>query len=410
MLSSLDISNIGPAKNFQFRFGPRFNFFTGDNGLGKTFLLEAIWWTLTGSWSGRPLRPKGETPEETFFEYSWADSREPAISFYGWRNGRWQTHYGTRPDDTGLVIYARVDGGFSIALSRQAERGRPRTPLHLSPSEVWEGSAKGRKVKCEGFYRDVTSWLQTKTPEGAMLREVAHMLSPKAETLALSEPERVYVDEPRNHPMLQMPYGKIPVAEASAGMRRILSLAYVLTWASQEERERSRLAGGVPTRDVTLIIDEVEAHLHPKWQRSIVPSLIPALSLSSSRTQGVQVFATTHSPMLLASLEPHFDEEQDNLFLFSLREREKTVTAEKMKWAIRGNAAYWLTSVFGLREARSNEAEQAIDAAKAYMENRIQDLPERLKTKEEIHEALKKTLGGQDPFWPRWMVKTGMED
>ena len=27
------------------------NFLTGDNGLGKTFLLDIAWWVLTQTWS-----------------------------------------------------------------------------------------------------------------------------------------------------------------------------------------------------------------------------------------------------------------------------------------------------------------------------------------------------------------------
>jgi hypothetical protein len=39
----------------------------------------------------------------------------------------------------------------------------------------------------------------------------------------------------------------------------------------------------------------------------------------------IQAFATTHSPLVLASLEPIFDEEIDRLFLFELQEEEVTL-------------------------------------------------------------------------------------
>ena len=29
---------------------PRLNVITGDNGLGKSFLLDVIWWALTRKW------------------------------------------------------------------------------------------------------------------------------------------------------------------------------------------------------------------------------------------------------------------------------------------------------------------------------------------------------------------------
>jgi ABC-type glutathione transport system ATPase component len=43
-----------------------------------------------------------------------------------------------------------------------------------------------------------------------------------------------------------------------------------------------------------LLLDEVDAHLHPRWQRSILPSIRQALP-------NVQVFATSHSPFVIAS-------------------------------------------------------------------------------------------------------------
>ena len=48
-------------------------------------------------------------------------------------------------------------------------------------------------------------------------------------------------------------------------------------------------------RPAVLLIDEIENHLHPSWQRGVIPALLehfPAL----------QIFATTHSPYVVAGL------------------------------------------------------------------------------------------------------------
>ena len=37
---------------------PRLNIITGDNGLGKTFLMDCAWWALTNTWAGNEARPK----------------------------------------------------------------------------------------------------------------------------------------------------------------------------------------------------------------------------------------------------------------------------------------------------------------------------------------------------------------
>jgi hypothetical protein len=69
---------------------------------------------------------------------------------------------------------------------------------------------------------------------------------------------------------------------------------------------------------------------------------------------------TTHAPLVLASIEPMFDEKRDSLFLLELDERGKDVSVRKLPWAMHGDAVGWLTSdIFGLRQARSKEAEDA---------------------------------------------------
>ncbi len=45
-------------------FGLRLNIITGDNSLGKSFILDVVWWALTGTLdSVRPLPDVNKTPE-----------------------------------------------------------------------------------------------------------------------------------------------------------------------------------------------------------------------------------------------------------------------------------------------------------------------------------------------------------
>ncbi len=50
MLESLQLQNVGPAPEMKLELAPRLNLITGDNGLGKTFLLDVAWWALTRRW------------------------------------------------------------------------------------------------------------------------------------------------------------------------------------------------------------------------------------------------------------------------------------------------------------------------------------------------------------------------
>ena len=49
-------------------------------------------------------------------------------------------------------------------------------------------------------------------------------------------------------------------------------------------------------RPAILLIDEIENHLHPTWQRRVIPALL-------EHFPGLQIFATTHSPFVVAGLK-----------------------------------------------------------------------------------------------------------
>ena len=108
--------------------------------------------------------------------------------------------------------------------------------------------------------------------------------------------------------------------------------------------------------------------------------------------------------MVLASLEPIFDEDQDKLFLFELL--GETVSLDEISWVKQGDTVGWLTSeIFGLKQARSQQAEMAIEAAEGWMRyDDMNNFPEYLRTQQQIHQELQKLLPGHDPFWPRWIV------
>jgi hypothetical protein len=83
------------------------------------------------------------------------------------------------------------------------------------------------------------------------------------------------------------------------------------------------------------------------------------------------------------------------------------VTIEQGVWAPQGDAANWLISeTFGLEQARSLKAEQAIEAAEAFMREDRAALPKGLDSRAAIHKELTRLLPAHDHFWPRWIVAT----
>jgi predicted ATP-binding protein involved in virulence len=145
-----------------------------------------------------------------------------------------------------------------------------------------------------------------------------------------------------------------------------------------------------------LLIDEVEAHLHPRWQRAIVPSLLSVVD-ELARDLVAQIHLATHSPLVLASAEPRFQEDRDKLL--HLRLDGKNVVLEELPFAKRGRADLWLMSqAFDLDQPRSVPASEAIEAAKRLQEA---DSPST-KDVRQIHQKLTAHLAPDDEFWPLW--------
>jgi hypothetical protein len=325
-----------------------------------------------------------------------------------------------RPTIPGLVIYGRVDGSFSVwdparNYWRDAETGevealdRPRS-FDFTAETVWTGiPKKAGKTPCKGLIEDWVYWQnQPKTAVEKkpfeLLSAVIKELSHPAEPMEPGEPMRLFIDDATIYPSIRMPYGDVPVVQAAAGVRRVLALAYLVVWAWDEHTQASRLRNEDPTDRLILVLDEVESHLHPKWQRTILPSLLTVVNKLNDQMR-VQVLCSTHSPLVLASLEPLFDEEHDRLFWFDLE--QKTVSFREFAWAKYGDVVGWLQSpIFDLKQARSREAEEAIEAAKAFLRNDQDVLPAGLKTKAKIDQRLRELLDGQDPFLIRWHVST----
>lgn len=439
MIRHLTLKDVGPARDLKFAFSPRLNVLTGDNGLGKTFVLDVLWWVLTTTWAGEkafPFRPPERTGEDDLtiqpeiraeLEHRAGERAEfgPRVGGdFDFATQTWKRMWllNPLPKQTGhhdegdfhpaaLVVYARIDGSYAVFDAHYVKGGIASfadAAIVLSPSELWDGKdvadpevQGGKRTVIGGLIADWVSWQQrAKAPEFDALRKVLHALSSPDEPLVPSDPTRVHLRDRRDIPTLAMPYGVVPVTLASAGMRRALSLAYLLVWAWAEHEKAAKTSRRKPTRDVVLLIDEPELHQHPAWQRAFLPAVLKAVGAVAPNA-GVQVVTATHSPLVLASLEPHFEPTMDTLFAFDLMPRAHRVKVEKVPWRPRGDVSNWLTSdVFDLTYARSREAEAALEkAVKVLDQPDLSDAEAR-----EIHCELHDALGDTDPFWARWLA------
>ncbi|WP_130470006.1 AAA family ATPase [Candidatus Magnetaquicoccus inordinatus] len=428
MLKQLTLKNVGPAPFMELHFSDRLNLLTGDNGLGKTFLLDAAWWALTRSWpaevntklsSGMMAKPHGEKWERAVIEFSFATNSGPVQGEFHFdhKHQDWNGKYCV--PFSGLVFYALANGSMALWDPNRTSLHRPNMvwngwdPHHRPPAyvfnseEIWNGlhDSSGKRL-CNGLLADWAGWQKE---HGATIKALANILSTLApsadEGMTIGDLSRISLTDVRDIPTLKMPYGQeVPVLYASSAIRRILSLCYLLVWAWQEHSHACKLLGEPMAKRFVFLIDEIEAHLHPKWQRSIIRSLLHMANEVAVLFPGVQVqfIITTHTPLVLASMEPFFDAVQDKWFdIDLLADKDGTflVQLSEQPFIRRGDASNWLTSkAFDLQSGCSLEAEEALAEASALLSRESVTIAEA----RGMEEKLRMVLGDTDPFWVRW--------
>ncbi len=115
MLKELHLKFVGPASQFDVEFADRLNIFTGDNGLGKSFLLDVAWWVLTRKWADQPAYPQKSTEEtpKIISQITTEKDINDYESYFDFSDQQWESadNFSKLKE---LVIFVRVDGGFSV--------------------------------------------------------------------------------------------------------------------------------------------------------------------------------------------------------------------------------------------------------------------------------------------------------
>ncbi len=130
--------------------------------------------------------------------------------------------------------------------------------------------------------------------------------------------------------------GSLPVRLLSDGQRSILAMGLDMAYRCAVLNPHLAENASQETPGVVLI-DEIDLHLHPKWQREIVGNLRRAFPK-------VQFFVTTHSPIIIQSLDPKLDRVIDlsgDEFPLTVRSSPEDIL-ERMGMEIPQQSAAWI--------------------------------------------------------------------
>ena len=149
-------------------------------------------------------------------------------------------------------------------------------------------------------------------------------------------------EEPGGRLRFRTPYGNVPLGGLSLGHRTVTAWIVDLAWKLVKRYPESAKPLEEPA---VVLIDEIDLHVHPLWQRTIMKQL-------SDHFTNVQFVATTHSPLMVGSMS------DVNVAVLKQAEVGNHVVIDNEPKVVEGwRVDQILVSLFGLETARSLRVE-----------------------------------------------------
>jgi energy-coupling factor transporter ATP-binding protein EcfA2 len=196
-----------------------------------------------------------------------------------------------------------------------------------------------------------SSEVSLQNPELVLLRQeppLREELERRLLQVLMLDPEENQLSWNGGGPQIHGPWGDESLPALSDGYRSTTQwLLDFLSWAIQAGRfQDPRGIGGI------LLIDEIEQHLHPRWQRHILQRLCQQLP-------GTQIFASTHTPLVVSGTA---DIPGSKFCSLQLGGQGKTVVTEIDPETFNGQRADQIlaSEAFGMPTSRNVGAEEAL--------------------------------------------------
>jgi len=189
-----------------------------------------------------------------------------------------------------------------IALLYTTDRASFRLPNKVKPTPAGRAAAyQGALTEKTVNYRLIVDWLRTRqslageSVEAKRVLEITEtalkrFLPAFGELEASENPPRLYVKKRVKNQDV-----RLGIEQLSDGERSFLAM--VVDTARHLAQANPSLTDPLKDGKGIVLIDELELHLHPKWQRTVVNHL-------QETFPSLQFITTTHSPFVIQSLKP----------------------------------------------------------------------------------------------------------
>jgi energy-coupling factor transporter ATP-binding protein EcfA2 len=299
-LTRVELRNIGPFEKLELPLNASWLVLLGDNGVGKSSILKAIAVAIAGgdasAVAGRLVRAGQTLGEVRLF----TDKNPSGYLTEIYTTTGSQAQVASKParplEAEGWIVFGFPPlrtGSWQRSGERPPRKPRP-TPDDVLPLATGEVDLRMDKLKqwLIGLDVQIKEDRSNKIVDGRSERVRKKFFEIVGE---LTEGMTVEFDEvtPDNEVRVNTKDGSVPIEVLSQGMTSLYSWVGILLQRLFEIHEDS----DDPTKHHAIVLmDEVDAHMHPKWQQSIVVRL-------KAIFPGLQMIVSTHSPLIVAGME-----------------------------------------------------------------------------------------------------------
>ena len=329
-VTRLKLANVGPIEMAEFLFRPDFNLVVGVNGVGKTTVLDTLAVCLyeflrrangLRSYSmvvGQSDIRMGADALDVLCEvevgvknsrYSYAlhKSRESTVPREE-KAGMPREQVHDTPDRATFV------GDPPAAVSGDEPSGRPFAILFTTIRAVPQRKSPPKSAAAGGIkaafsdallkhrwlhLAEFGAWMQVQETLSSERPEAKRVLDALDKAVARFLPGYRYLrlggeSESGNTLLIDRGSATLSVRQLSDGERGVLAMVLDLT--RRLAQANPQMNDPAAEAEAVVLIDEIELHLHPGWQRRIVRHLIKTFPKC-------QFIATTHSPQVIGEVE-----------------------------------------------------------------------------------------------------------
>lgn len=329
-IHQLEVKNFRGFEHQIFQFSDRFNLLIGDNGTGKTAVLDALA-IATGTFSERFV----ESQRHNVYYDDSSRIQDTDIRQVNLKNGQNLSRKYQYPVE--VSCQAVINGQDiswtksvlpqirsltpEISIALQQIQAKVQAGEHITlPLIIYYGTGRlwGKKRRNEielpnsiprtFVYEDcldpranlILDWLKVVDIPFLQGQEAFVLLNAVKEALSICDIEGwqsfTYDEHEDNLIATAKDSHTLPFNMLSDGIRTMLGMVADIAFRAAVLNPHLGSEAARKTPGIVLI-DEIDLHLHPKWQRRVVEDL--------KRTfPEIQFFATTHSPFMVQSLRP----------------------------------------------------------------------------------------------------------